>query len=197
MEKLQYPIRVAICGMGSRGKDTYAPVSELCPDKMKIVAFAEPDEAKRRECMERYHIPEEMAFHTGEEMFAREKLADVAFICTQDQQHVGHAVAALEKGYHLLLEKPAATTADDVRLIERTAKAHDRIVVVCHVLRYAPFFEEIRAAIERGDVGQVVNIQTIENVGYWHQAHSFVRGNWRNAAESTFMLLAKCCHDID
>ena len=197
MEKLQYPIRVAICGMGSRGKDTYAPVSELCPDKMKIVAFAEPDEAKRRECMARYHIPEEMAFCTGEEMFAQEKLADVAFICTQDQQHVGHAVAALQKGYHLLLEKPAATTADDVRLIQRTAREHDRIVVVCHVLRYAPFFEEIRAAIERGDVGQVVNIQTIENVGYWNQAHSFVRGNWRNEGESTFMLLAKCCHDID
>ena len=130
-------------------------------------------------------------------MFARERLADVAFICTQDQQHVIHAVAALQKGYHLLLEKPIATSLEDVRRIEEAAKAADRRVVVCHVLRYAPFFEEIRAAIERGDVGDVVCIQALENVGYWHQAHSFVRGNWRNEGESTFMLLAKCCHDID
>lgn len=197
MEKIQYPIRVAICGMGSRGKDTYAPISEIEPDKMKIVAIAEPDEGKREECKKRYGIPEEMCFETGEVMFAQEKLADVAFICTQDQQHVGHAVAALRKGYHLLLEKPIATSIEDVRLIEKTAAEMNRRVVVCHVLRYAPFFEEIRASIERGDVGDVVAIQALENVGYWHQAHSFVRGNWRNESESTFMLLAKCCHDID
>ncbi|MDO5377953.1 MAG: Gfo/Idh/MocA family oxidoreductase [Clostridia bacterium] len=197
MERLEYPIRVAICGMGNRGKDTYAPISESIPEQMQIVAIAEPDEGKRAYCRERYRIPEEMCFETGEEMFAREKLADVAFICTQDQQHVVHAVAALRQGYHLLLEKPIATRIEDVQLIERTAKEMNRRVVVCHVLRYAPFFETIRAAIERGDVGDVVCIQTLENVGYWHQAHSFVRGNWRNEAESTFMLLAKCCHDID
>lgn len=197
MEKLNYPICVAICGMGSRGKDTYAPMSEREPDKFKIVAIAEPDERKRTECMRRYHIPPERCFETGEAMFSREKLADAAFICTQDQQHVGHAVAALEKGYHLLLEKPIATTLEDVRKIRDTAERMGRTVVVCHVLRYAPFFEEIRAAIDRGDVGKVVDIQAIENVCYWHQAHSFVRGNWRNQAESTFMLLAKCCHDLD
>ena len=197
METYDYPIRVAICGMGGRGKDAYAPIAEYEPDRMRIVAIAEPDTAKREECRVRYGIAPECCFETGEEMFARERLADVAFICTQDQQHVIHAVAALQKGYHLLLEKPIATSLEDVRRIEEAAKAADRRVVVCHVLRYAPFFEEIRAAIERGDVGDVVCIQALENVGYWHQAHSFVRGNWRNEGESTFMLLAKCCHDID
>lgn len=194
---MKYPVRVVICGMGSRGKDTYAPISEVMPGKMQITAIAEPIKEKREYCMERYRLPREMCFETGEEMFEREKLGDVAFICTQDAQHVGHAVAALKKGYHLLLEKPIAVSLEDVRLIERTARETGRRVIVCHVLRYAPFFEEIRRAIGSGEVGEVMCIQALENVGYWHQAHSFVRGNWRSERESTFMLLAKCCHDLD
>ena len=197
MDALAYPIRVAICGMGSRGKDAYAPIAELLPENMQIVAIAEPDDAKREECARRYHIPPECCFLTGEEMFSRGRLADAAFICTQDQHHVVHAVAALRQGYHLLLEKPIATSLEDVQTIQRAAEAANRRVIVCHVLRYAPFFEELKASIERGDVGDVVCIQALENVAYWHQAHSFVRGNWRNQAESTFMLLAKCCHDLD
>ena len=194
---MQYPVRVVICGMGSRGKNTYAPISEIIPERMQLVAIAEPIEEKREYCRERYHLPLEKCFCTGEEMFAQEKMADVAFICTQDAQHVAHAVAALKKGYHLLLEKPIATAIEDVLLIEKTAREMNRHVIVCHVLRYAPFFEEIRGVIERGEIGRVMCIQALENVGYWHQAHSFVRGNWRNEQESTFMLLAKCCHDLD
>ena len=195
--KQQYPVTVAICGLGSRGKDTYAKMAQILPEKMRIAAVAEPDEEKRCAVRDLYGVPEDMCFHTGEEMFARERLADVAFICTQDRQHVGHAVAALRAGYHLLLEKPIAVAMEDVRLIERTAQEMGRSVVVCHVLRYAPFFEVIRAAIERGEVGEVACIQALEHVGYWHQAHSFVRGNWRREDESAFMLLAKCCHDLD
>lgn len=195
--KMSYPVRVAICGLGSRGKDTYAPISEILPDQMVIAAIAEPIEEKREYVKARYHVPDEMCFETGEEMFARERLADVALICTQDAMHVGHAVAALEKGYHLLLEKPIATSQADVAKIEEAARRMNRSVVVCHVLRYAPFFETIFDAIVRGEIGDVMCIQALENVGYWHQAHSFVRGNWRSEAESTFMLLAKCCHDLD
>jgi len=195
--KMSYPVRVAICGLGSRGKDTYAPISELLPGQMVIAAIAEPIEEKREYVRRRYRVPEEMCFETGEEMFARERLADVALICTQDAMHVGHAVAALEKGYHLLLEKPIATSQADVKKIQETAKKMNRSVVVCHVLRYAPFFETIFDAIDRGDIGDLMCIQALENVGYWHQAHSFVRGNWRREEESTFMLLAKCCHDLD
>ena len=195
--KMSYPVRVAICGLGSRGKDTYAPISEVLPEQMVIAAIAEPIEERREYVKARYNVPEEMCFETGEEMFAREKLADVALICTQDAMHVGHAVAALEKGYHLLLEKPIATSQADVERIQETAKRMNRSVVVCHVLRYAPFFETIFDAIARGEIGELMCIQALENVGYWHQAHSFVRGNWRREEESTFMLLAKCCHDLD
>lgn len=195
--KMSYPVRVAICGLGNRGKDTYAAISELMDGRMAIVAIADPIEEKRAYVKERYGVPQEMCFETGEEMFKKERLADVALICTQDQLHVRHAVAALERGYHLLLEKPIAVGMEDVRLIEKTAKTNGRSVVVCHVLRYAPFFEQIKNVIDSGEIGDVMCIQALENVGYWHQAHSFVRGNWRRESESTFMLLAKCCHDLD
>ena len=195
--KMSFPVRVAICGLGSRGKDTYAAISEMLPEQMVIAAVAEPIEEKREYVRRRYNVPADMCFETGEEMFAGERLADVAMICTQDAMHVGHAVAALEKGYHLLLEKPIATSREDVTRIEETARRMNRSVVVCHVLRYAPFFETIFDAIARGDIGELMCIQALENVGYWHQAHSFVRGNWRSEEESTFMLLAKCCHDLD
>ena len=193
----QYPVRVAICGLGSRGKDVYAQLSDLFPGKIEIAAIAEPIEERHEYVRKRWNVPEAMCFETGEEMFAREQLADAALICTQDALHVGHAVAALERGYHLLLEKPIATTQADVKRIQETAARMHRSVVVCHVLRYAPFFEAIFDAIERGEIGELMCIQALENVGYWHQAHSFVRGNWRNEEESTFMLLAKCCHDLD
>ena len=195
--KTGYPVRVVICGLGSRGKDTYAPVSEALPERMVITAVAEPIAEKREAVRLRYHLPPERCYETGEAMFAQGKLGDVAFICTQDRQHVGHAMAAMEAGYDLLLEKPIATSIEDIRRIQDTAARLGRSVVVCHVLRYAPFFDVIREAIRRGDVGEVVCVQALENVCYWHQAHSFVRGNWRNEAESTFMLLAKCCHDLD
>jgi len=195
--KMNYPVRAVICGLGNRGKDTYAEIAALMGGRLEIAAVADPVEERREAVRVRFGVSQAMCFETGEEMFQRERMADVALICTQDAMHVRHAVAALERGYHLLLEKPIAVSLEDVRRIEETAKRMNRSVVVCHVLRYAPFFEQIKSAIDSGEIGDVMCIQALENVGYWHQAHSFVRGNWRKESEATFMLLAKCCHDLD
>ena len=65
------------------------------------------------------------------------------------------------------------------------------------MLRYSPFFREVKRLLEEGAIGQLVDIQHIESVGYWHMAHSFVRGNWRNKSLSSPMILQKCCHDMD
>ncbi len=69
--------------------------------------------------------------------------------------------------------------------------------VVCHVLRYTVFYQTIKQLIDEGKIGQIMNVQGIERVAYWHQAHSYVRGNWHVAADTTPMILAKCCHDMD
>ena len=190
-------IQVALAGLGSRGKDTYAPTARLFSEKMEIVAIADIDPAKVQEVAKAYGIPDDMCFASAEELIAQEKLADVMFITTQDQQHVRQAIPALKKGYHLLLEKPISPDVTECREIVKVAKACDRKVIVCHVLRYTPIYRTLKDVIDSGKVGDIVSVMSIENVGYWHQAHSFVRGNWRNSHTTSPMILQKCCHDMD
>lgn len=190
-------VTVAISGLGSRGKDTYAKCQHLFPDRMKIVAIADIVPEKVEEVRQEYGVDPQMCFSSAEEMLEKGKLADVMFICTQDRQHYGHAMKALEQGYDLLLEKPISPDPSECREIEKTAKQLGRRVVVCHVLRYTPFYQFLRKTIVSGQIGRVVCIQAVENVGYWHQAHSFVRGNWRNSDLSSPMILQKSCHDMD
>ena len=190
-------IKVALAGLGSRGKDTYAPTAKLFPDKMEIVAIADIDPAKVAEVAKEYQVPSDKCFSSAEELIAQEKLADVMFITTQDKQHVGHAIPALKKGYDLLLEKPISPDLDECREIVKVANECHRKVIVCHVLRYTPIYSTLKRILDSGRIGDVVSVMSIENVGYWHQAHSFVRGNWRNSNTTSPMILQKCCHDMD
>ncbi len=190
-------VKVALAGLGSRGKDTYAPTAKLFPEKMEIVAIADIDSAKVKDVAKEYNVPESACFSSAEELIAQDKLADVMFITTQDKEHVRQAIPALRKGYHLLLEKPISPDLDECREIVKVANECDRRVVVCHVLRYTPFYTKLKEVIDSGIIGEVVSVMAIENVGYWHQAHSFVRGNWRNSNTTSPMILQKCCHDMD
>jgi len=142
-------------------------------------------------------LRDDQCYGSAEEMLAAGKLADVMFICTQDQQHHQHAMAALSLGYHLLLEKPISESAQKCLDIERLAQEKSLRVIVCHVLRYTVFYQKIKELIDSGTVGEIVSVQANEQVGYWHQAHSFVRGNWCREKTSAPMILAKCCHDMD
>lgn len=190
-------ISVALAGLGSRGKDTYAKVAKLFPNQMAIKAIADIDSAKVEEVAKEYGIPAEKCYSSAEAMLDEPKLAEAMFITTQDKQHVSQAVPALKKGYHLLLEKPISPDLAECRQIVRVAEQYQRQVIVCHVLRYTPYYRTLKAILDSGRIGQIVTVMGIENVGYWHQAHSFVRGNWRNSEETSPMILQKCCHDMD
>lgn len=190
-------ITVALAGLGSRGKDTYAHAAEVYPEKMEITAIADINPQKVRMVAEKYHIPAERCYSSVEEMLKEDRLADVMFITTHDRQHVGHAIPALEKGYHILLEKPISPELEECREIVKVAKRCERKVVVCHVLRYTPVYRKVKEILDSGVLGNIVNIVASENVGWYHMAHSFVRGNWRNSDLSSPMILQKCCHDMD
>lgn len=178
-------ITMVIAGLGGRGHDIYGNYAMEHPDEVEIAAVADPRPERLELAQREWNIPAERCFATAEELFAQPQLADAAVIATQDRQHVVHAEAALKGGYHLLLEKPVAVDIEGCLEVLRLARRYQRHVVVCHVLRYTPFYNAIKRIIEDGRIGEVVTIQAMEQVGYWHQAHSYVRGNWRRADESS------------
>ena len=186
-----------VIGAGLRGGHVYSQYALDHPDEFQVVAVAEPDKERRESFAKRHNIPEELCFESYEELLGKEKLADCAMICTMDRMHYEPTIMALKKGYHVLCEKPMSPDKKEIIEMGEMAKKYDRILSVCHVLRYSPFFSKLKELLEEGKIGRLMTIQHMEEVGYWHQAHSFVRGNWRNAEESSPMILQKCCHDMD
>ncbi|MBR4537542.1 MAG: Gfo/Idh/MocA family oxidoreductase [Clostridia bacterium] len=191
------PLTVAVAGCGSRGQDMYTKVLVKMPEKAKIVAAADINPEKLRGMRGLTGIPESACYASAEEMLEKPKLADIMLICTPDRCHYAQAKAALLKDYDLLLEKPISPIAEECAELRDLALSRGRLVAVCHVLRYTAFYQKIKQMLDSGVIGDVVNIQALEQVCYWHQAHSFVRGNWRNKELSSCMLLQKCCHDMD
>ena len=162
-----------------------------------IAAVAECDEVRRRIAGDTFGIPEEFRFASGKELLAGPKLGDAAIIATMDRDHYSEAIPAMEKGYHLLLEKPISPDPGETLEIEKAAERTIRHVTVCHVLRYSPFFRELKKAACGGKIGKVLTIQHNENIGNFHIAHSFVRGNWRRSDLTSPLIMQKSCHDMD
>lgn len=196
MTDSQQPVTAIIIGAGGRGM-TYASFSQEHPERLRIVGVAEPREWNRTTMAETYQIPSENVVSTWEELAARPRMADAVIICTQDAMHAEPAIVFAKKGYAMLLEKPMAPTLADCERIVRAVQENHILFGVCHVMRYTRYTQALKAVLDSGEIGEVISIHHLEPVGYWHQAHSFVRGNWRNEAESSFMLLAKSCHDVD
>ncbi len=191
------PVRLIVIGAGARGMDAYAPYALYAPDQLQIAAVAEPRESRRLAFAERYGLAEQAVFADWREALSTGIEADAVLVATQDNQHVEPACVAMERGYDVLLEKPIAKTEEELRRIYDTSIRTGKRAAVCHVLRYTRFFETLKAIIDSGEIGDVVNIAHSENIGYWHMAHSFVRGNWRREDETSPMILAKSCHDAD
>jgi predicted dehydrogenase len=190
-------VRLAIVGAGSRGLDSYPQYAKHSPYPVEFAAVAEPNPERREKAVRQLGVPQAGVFSSWEELAARPQLADGVLIATQDQMHAGPAQAFLRKGYHILLEKPMATTEADCRAIIATRAETGRMLAVCHTMRYDPYSQTMKQLIASGRIGEVVGVHHIEPVGYFHIAHSYVRGNWRREDRSSSMLLAKCCHDLD
>lgn len=184
-------------GAGMRGMHAYGPYALSHPEELQFTAVAEPNKEKRERFGIQYGINKSMQFESWKELLDKSRLAEVAFICTPDNIHFDPAVKAFEKGYHIVLEKPMAIDPIECIKLGEYSKKYDNIFAICHVLRYTPFFRKIKRILDDGRIGVLVSIQHNENVGYLHQSHSYVRGNWRNSKESSPMILSKSCHDMD
>jgi len=187
---------VIIIGAGNRGTN-YSRKLDALRDRYKVVAVAEPYEGRRNYVKDMFDLPEEMCFTSWQDILNRPKMADIAIISTMDAEHYAPAMKAIELGYHLLLEKPVAPTPQECADIANAAKAKGVEVLVCHVLRYTPFYKRVKQLVMDGTIGDIISVIGVEAVGNEHQSHSYVRGNWHSESETTAMLLAKSCHDLD
>jgi predicted dehydrogenase len=111
--------------------------------------------------------------------------------------HVEPAEAFAALGYHILLEKPLAPDEAGCRRIVAAVEKAGIMFAVGHVLRYTPYTRAVKEIAASGQLGDIMSVQHLEPVGFWHQAHSYVRGNWRRSDQATSMLMAKSCHDLD
>ncbi len=186
-------IKIVIFGYGARGK-IYADYARAYPEQYEVTAIVEINEERRKAAEKLFDCP---VYADYKQMLLDKPQADIIAVATQDEQHEQHATACMEAGYDLLLEKPIADTKEGCLRIYEAAKKYERKVIVCHVLRYSPFYSAVKRIIDSGKLGEIITIHASENVGYYHQAHSYVRGPWRNKEKASPMILAKCCHDMD
>lgn len=187
---------VILIGAGSRG-NSYTDIMKELPEKFKVIAVAEPVKGRRDAIQQKHNLSDEMCFDSWEKILSKPKMADLVLICMMDNLHYEPALKAIEMGYNILLEKPVAQSEQQCVDIALAAEKKGVKVLVCHVLRYAPFFKKVKEIIMNDIIGEIMSIIHVEAVGNVHQSHSYVRGNWHCESETTPMLLAKCCHDID
>lgn len=189
------PLTFAAIGCGGRVQ-TYSKAAAAMPDRYQVVAAADPNPERLK--LMRGIVPGELrTFANDKELLAAGKLADIMMIGTQDAYHVEPCVEAMRLGYDVLLEKPIATNFREVMCVEAAAARLGRRVLVCHVLRYTPFYTKVKSLLEAGIVGTIATVNAVEGVAPFHQSHSFVRGHWGVVEKSSPMIVAKCCHDLD
>ncbi|MFH1064431.1 MAG: Gfo/Idh/MocA family oxidoreductase [Candidatus Woesearchaeota archaeon] len=190
-------LTLTILGAGNRGMHAYSEIAKRADIPFKIIAVADPDERRCRKMQQEHGISESNIFMEWKEALAGPRLSDAVIVATPDNEHVECAIAALKKGYHVLLEKPMARTAEDCNKIISAQEESGKVLLVAHVLRYTRFFSKLKDIISSGKLGQIVDMNLSENICYWHFAHSYVRGNWRRTSDSGPLVLTKSCHDID
>lgn len=189
-------VQLLVVGAGSRGHG-YADYVLSNPEKAEVIGVAEPRRYHRELMAKKHNIPPENCYESWEPLAERKKFADAVIIATPDREHTQPAIAFARQGYDMLLEKPMAPFEDECRDIVEEAKKNDIILAVCHVLRYTRYTQTLKKMLDEKVIGDIVSLQHLEPIGYWHYGHSYVRGNWRNETESAPMLLAKSCHDLD
>jgi len=195
-KKLSKPVTAITIGAGARG-NVYGDYALEYPEQLNIIGVAEPVALRNERYAIKHNIPETHRFSNWQDVFSRPKFADAIIIATSDHLHYEPCIQALKLGYDVLLEKPIAPTEKECRDILQLTRQTGRIVAVCHVLRYAPYFVKLKELLRSGSIGEIISLQHLEPIEHTHMAHSYVRGNWNSSTATTPIILAKSCHDLD
>lgn len=190
-------ITVSLLGAGNRGLDTYAAIAQKEFDDVKFMCCIDEDEERLLQFQKRFGVGGDALYKSAEEFLTKPRQSELLIIATQDTSHYILAKEALMKGYDLILEKPVALNVEELLELEELSSKLGRTVIVCHVLRYQKMWQMIKEIIDEGKLGRIITIAHNENIGHYHYAHSYVRGNWRNKSTSGPLVLTKSSHDID
>ena len=190
------PVSIVAIGAGNR-TNKYLEYVKQHSDKVKLVGVVELNDIRRKHVADCFSLDASQCFVDYRDFFQHPVEADAVMICTPENMHFEPTMQAIERGYHILLEKPIAQTLEECMLIAQAARKHDVLVSVCHVLRYHPYFMKIKELVDSGELGNIISINHRTSVGLDRTAHGFVRGLWRKEAVTNPMLMSKCCHDID
>lgn len=194
--RFENPLTAITLGAGSRG-NVYGSYASKWPEDLNIIGVAEPIVARNDAYTTKHTIADDMRFTTWEHVLAKPKMADMVIISMPDNLHHEPCIQAMRLGYGVLLEKPMAQTEEQCREILAVQQETGSVVGIAHVLRYAPYFIDMRDIVLAGKLGKVINMQHMEPIGFRHMLHSYVRGNWHNSIETTPIILGKSCHDLD
>jgi predicted dehydrogenase len=189
-------LRVAVIGAGVRGTNLARKLISS-GFHVLITAVAEPDDEKRKSFAAEFGLTGEALYTGWEELIKKHTGCDAAIIATLDNQHAGPAVGCLNLGWHILLEKPLADTLEDCKLIVKTQRERNKIVAVCHTLRFMEGYLRVKQILSDGAIGTLIHVEHMEAIGNMRFAHNYVRGRWASVKNNTFLLLHKCSHDID
>lgn len=188
-------MKITCLGAGNRGYGYLRWMKSVCKD-MELIAVSDLNKLRADNTARRFKA--QKVFYSADELFSFEKFSDAIIIATQDNDHYGHCMQAIDAGYkYILVEKPVSKDISECEKLLKYSEEKGAIIVVCHVLRYHPYYKKLKELIDGGSIGDLVNINHSENIGYFHFAHSYVRGNWRREDQTSPMIFAKCCHDFD
>ena len=190
-------LKTVLVGAGDRGK-IYCDYALKHPEELDVVAVVDVNEFVLNVAADRYHVPVECRF-TDLDAFINSGIScDFIVNATMDEMHYETAMKIIRAGINLILEKPITSKIEELMDIERTATEMGVKVLICHVLRYTPFYRSIKEIIDSGELGKVMNMQLNEHIWHGHFVNAYVRGKWRNENVcGSGLLLAKCCHDTD
>lgn len=190
-------IKAILLGAGNRGM-VYADYALVNPDELEIVAAIDIDENHLLDAKRQYKLPDKAIYRNLDDCLKDEIEADLVINATMDEAHYDTTMKLIAAGYDILLEKPVTNNKKELLDIQKAANEKGVKIVVCHVLRYAPFYREAKRLINDGTIGKILTIEMNEHVWIAHFLDSFVRGKWSREAEcGSGFLLQKSCHDTD
>lgn len=196
VDSARKPVSIVAIGAGNRANKYIQYILDN-PDKASLVGVVEINSLRREAVAKKAGLDNTQCFDSYIDFFNSPKCADAVIISTPDNEHFQPAMMAIDKGYHVLLEKPIAQTVDECEKIAQAARKNNVMVEICYVLHFHPYFRKLYELVHSGEYGKIISINHKAPVGIDRMSHVYVRGIWNKKSTSGPLLTSKCCHDID